>query len=186
MKLRELKNRQEADINAEILDENLVLETDHWGYYSSVPLNGIIAIGWLSNDDIFIKNGDGSFIYEVTKKEITFQDFNDLKSFEINISKDNLTFFVQCRSETIFIFGIRGGGGNLLTKDQNWYLGITNISWNIKVPMLENYKIGKRNFIKLTQNYYEGYLYLGFSISEKYFVVMGDGGLDIFYRKGQQ
>ena len=183
MKLKEIKEKYEGSLPDELLDESLVKGMDEWEYYSSVPLNGIIATGWLSNDDIVVINGDSTFIYDIQKKEIVFKDYDDVTSFKKYISDDNLTFFVQNRSETVSIFGLRGGGGNLLTKNTFWKLDVINIAWNIRVPRLSNYKKGNEYFIELTQNFYEGYMYLGFSKSEKYFVIMGDGGLDIFSRK---
>lgn len=183
MKLNDLKDKYEGSLSDELLDQNLVKGVDEWGYYSSVSLNGIIATGWLSNDDILVINGDGTFIYDIQKKAIVFADYDDATSFKKYISDDNLTFVVQSRSETVSVFGLRGGGGNLLTKDNFWKLEVVNIAWNIRVPRLSNNRIGKEYFIELTQNFYEGYMYLGFSKSEKYFVIMGDGGLDVFLRK---
>lgn len=116
MKLKELKDKYEGGFPDELLNANLFKEMDEWKYYSSVPLNGIIAIGWLSNDDVVVINGDGTFIYGIQKKEIVFTDYEEATSFEKYISDDNLTFFVESRSETVSIFGLRGGGGNLLTK----------------------------------------------------------------------
>jgi hypothetical protein len=70
-----------------------------------------------------------------------------------------------------------------LTKDNLWKLEIVDISWNIKVPCLLNYRNGKKYFLGLQQNGFEGKKYLGFSKSERYFAVMGDGGVDVFVKK---
>ena len=180
MKLQELKNKYETSVFNELSDENLVEKADEWQYYSGIRLNGIIAIGWLSDDNILLINADGIFIYDILKKNIIFSDYEN--SFKKSISDDNLTFFVQSNSETVFIFGLRGGGGNLLTKDNTWKIEIADISWNIKIPSLLNYKNGKKYFLELQQNNYEGNKYLGFSKSENYFLIMGDGGVDIFHQ----
>lgn len=180
MRLKELKNKYEGDVFNQLSDENLVGKTAEWEYYSAIRLNGIIAIGWLSDDNILLINVDGVFIYDILKKDITFSDYEN--SFKKNISDDNLTFFVQNKSETVFIFGLRGGGGNLLTKDNVWIIEVADIAWNIKVPSLLNCKNGKKYFLELQQNSYEGNKYLGFSKSENYFLIMGDGGVDVFSR----
>lgn len=178
MRLKELEKKYQASIFDELSDEILVGNTDEWRYHSSVPLNGIIAIGWFSNDDILVLNADGIFIYDILKRDIIFKDYEN--SFKKYISDDNLTFFVKSRSETVLIFGLRGGGGNLLTRDNVWKLEMVDIAWNIKVPSLFNFKSRKKYFIELRQNDYEGKKYIGFSKSENYFAIMGDGGVDVF------
>ncbi|CAI2766519.1 hypothetical protein ACHRVW_04215 [Flavobacterium collinsii] len=180
MRLQDLKNKYEISVFNESLDENLVGKASEWEYYSAIRLNGIIAVGWLSDDNILLVNTDGVFIYDILKKNIIFSDYEN--SFKKNISDDNLTFYVQTKSETVFIFGLRGGGGNLLTKDNIWKIEVIDIACNIKVPKLLNYKNGKKYFLELQQNSYEGNKYLGFSKSENYFLIMGDGGLDVFSR----
>jgi len=180
MRLRELKSKYEASVFNELSDEYLVGKAAEWEYYSPIRLNGIIAIGWLSDDNILLINLDGIFIYDILKKDIIFSDYED--SFKKCTSDDNLTYFVQSKSETVFIFGLRGGGGNLLTKDNMWTIEVVDIAWNIKVPRLLNYKNGKKYFLELQQNSYEGNKYLGFSKSENYFLIMGDGGVDVFSR----
>ncbi|MCC9018889.1 hypothetical protein [Flavobacterium lipolyticum] len=180
MRLQELKNKYEVSVFNELSDENLVAKAAEWEYYTAIRLNGTIAIGWLSDDNILLINTDGVFIYDILKKNIIFSDYEN--SFKKSISDDNLTFFVQSKSETVSIFGLRGGGGNLLTKDNTWKIEVVDITWNIKVPSLLNYKNGKKYFLELQQNSYEGNKYLGFSKSENYFLIMGDGGLDIFSR----
>jgi hypothetical protein len=180
MRLKELKNKYDVSIFNELSDENLVAKAGEWEHYSAIGLNGIIAIGWFSNENILLTNSDGVFIYDILKKNIIFSDYEN--SFKKSISDDNLTFFVQSKSETVFIFGLRGGGGNLLTKDNIWKIEVVDIAWNIKTPRLLNYKTGKKYFLELQQNSYEGNKYLGFSKSENYFLIMGDGGVDIFSR----
>jgi hypothetical protein len=180
MRLQELKNKYEVSVFNELSDEKLVGKAAEWEYYSAIRLNGIIASGWLSDDNILLINADGVFIYDIFKKNIIFSDYEN--SFKKSISDDNLTFFVQSKSETVFIFGLRGGGGNLLTKDNTWKIEVVAIAWNIKVPRLLNYKNGKKYFLELQQNSYEGDKYVGFSKSENYFLIMGDGGLEVFSR----
>ncbi|WP_125722175.1 hypothetical protein [Flavobacterium ustbae] len=180
MRLKDLKNKYEDNIFNELSDENLVRKASDWEYYSAIRLNGIIAIGWFSDDNILIINGDGIFIYDIIKRNIIFSDYEN--SFKKTISDDNLTFYFQSKSETVFIFGLRGGGGNLLTKDNSWKIEFFDIAWNIKVPLILNYKNGKKYFLELQQNNYEGKKYLGFSKSENYFLIMGDEGVDIFHR----
>jgi hypothetical protein len=178
MRLKEIEYKYKSNVFDELSDAILMRETDEWVYHSSVPLNGIIAIGWLSNDDILVINVDGIFIFDIHKKDIIFRDYES--SFKKNISDDNTTFFVENKSESVSIFGLRGGGGNLLTKDNLWKLKRIDIAWNIKVPCILNLRTNKSWFLELRQNSYEGEIYLGFSKSENYFVVMGDGGIDIF------
>lgn len=180
MRLEELKNKYEASVFDELSNESLVGKVAEWEYYSAIRLNGIIAIGWFSDDNILLINSDGVFIYDILKKNIIFSDYEN--SFKKSISDDNLTFLVQSKHETVFIFGLRGGGGNLLTKDNTWKIEVVDIAWNIKVPRLLNYKNGKKYFLELQQNSYEGNKYLGISQSENYFLIMGDGGVDIFSR----
>ena len=116
----------------------MLSDTQEWGYYSSVPLNGTIAIGWLLDDSVLAINVDGIFIYDIDKKDIVFRDYEI--SFQKYISDDNLTFFVKNKNETVNIFGLRGGGGSILTKDNKWKLELAYIAWNIRVPKLLNYK----------------------------------------------
>lgn len=180
MRLKELKNKYDVNVFDELSDENLVAKAGEWEYYSAIGLNGIIAIGWFSDENILLINVDGIFIYDILKKNTIFSDYEN--SFIKSISDDNLTFFVESKSETVFIFGLRGGGGNLLTKDNTWKIEVVDIAWNIKAPRLLNYKTEKKYFLELQQNSYEGNKYLGFSKSENYFLIMGDGGVDIFSR----
>ncbi|WP_406845120.1 hypothetical protein [Flavobacterium soyae] len=180
MRLKELKNKYDVNMFDELSDENLVAKAGEWEYYSAIGLNGIIAIGWFSDENILLINVDGIFIYDILKKNTIFSDYEN--SFIKSISDDNLTFFVESKSETVFIFGLRGGGGNLLTKDNTWKIEVVDIAWNIKAPRLLNYKTEKKYFLELQQNSYEGNKYLGFSKSENYFLIMGDGGVDIFSR----
>lgn len=182
MKLKDLESNYRGNIFDTISNEPLLNDTDEWVYYSSVSLNGSIAIGWLTNDDIIIINVDGIYVYDIHKKEIVSEDYET--SFKKYISNDNLNYFLKSRNETINIFGLRGGGGNLLTNDSTWKIEIVHIAWNICVPKLLNYKSRDFWFLELLQNDYEGYKYLGFSKTEKYFAIMGDRGIDIYSKKG--
>ncbi len=181
MKLKEIATRFKADVFDTVPNEILSSETNDWKFYSWVSVNGLIAIGWLSDDSILAINGDGTFIYDINQKAVVYEDYET--PFYIHISEDNLKFFLQVRNETVNIFGIRGGGGNLLTKDNVWKIELAPIAWNIRIPKLINYKSGSVHFVELYQNNYEGDKYLGFSKSEKYFVIMGDSGIDIYLRK---
>lgn len=180
MKLSDLITECKCDIFSNISNNNLVSNTGEWAYYSSVRLNGPIAVGWLSTDDIFLINGDGIFVYDICQKAMVFEDYKT--PFQGNISDDNLTYFFKDRNEAVNLFGLRGGGGNLLTKDSQWKLELISISWNVKVPQVNNWKTRVSNYIELKQNLYEGYKYIGFSKSEIYFLIMGDGGVDIYKR----
>lgn len=181
MKLKDLKNKYFGNVFDELPNEFLVKETEEWSYHSSIALNGIIAIGWFLNDDILVINVDGIYIYDILKKDFIYRDYET--SFKEFISDDNLTYFVQSKNEKVNIFGLRGGGGNLLTKDNTWKLELVEIAWNIKVIKVLNYKNRKASFLDLHQNSFEGNKYLGFSKSEKYFAIMGDCGVDIFFNK---
>lgn len=182
MRLKDIYDQYKADIFDEVSsNDNLEKETDEWGYHSSINFNGIIAIGWFSNDDILLINTDGIFIYDVPNKEVVFRDSET--SMARNISDNNLFFFVESRSENVSIFGLRGGGGNLLTKNNRWSLYPMEIAWNTKIPKLSNNRNGRSYYLELKQNGYEGHMYLGFSQSQKYFLVMGDRGVDIFFQK---
>lgn len=182
MRLKDIYDRYKADVFDEIsANDKLVKETDEWGYHSSIKFSGIIATGWFSNDDLLLINADGIFIYDVFNKEIVFRDYET--PLERNLSDDNLSFFVGIRSENVSVFGLRGGGGNLLTKNNRWSLYPMEIAWNTKIPRLSNNRDGRVYYLELRQNDYEGYMYLGFSQSENYFLVMGDQGVDVFIQK---
>ena len=104
MRLKDIYDRYKADIFDEVSsNDKLEKETDEWGYHSSINFNGIIAIGWFSNDDILLINTDGIFIYDVPNKEIVFRDSET--SMARDISDNNLFFFVERRSEDVSIFG---------------------------------------------------------------------------------
>ncbi|WP_264529224.1 hypothetical protein [Flavobacterium sp. N502540] len=77
MRLQELKNKYEVNVFNELSDENLAGKAAEWEYYTAIRLNGIIASGWLSDDNILLINTDGVFIYDILKKNITFNDYEN-------------------------------------------------------------------------------------------------------------
>ncbi len=158
-------------LNLEILGS-----TEKWTYYCPIERSSIISVGWLSNDDIYFINSDGEYIFDIVNREIIFENFNH----QFYIPNENLKTFIKDRNENIDIFGMRGGDGNKTTKDDEWYIEIFNLSWNCKIPILQNRKIQYPLFLELKQNFYEGYKFIGFSKSENYFLIMGDGGIDIY------
>lgn len=159
-------------------DENFVSEAEGWEYYSSVPINAPIAVGWFNDDNLFIVSIDGLFIYDTSKKEIVFEDY--YSEVLEGISQNNLRYLIKEKGVEVDIFGVRGGGGNLFTNDNKWSIRLVNLAWNIVVPILTSNRTRKFYFLKLEQLFYEGYKHVGFSNSEKYFVVMGDQGLDVY------
>jgi hypothetical protein len=178
MKLSDLISKYKANIFNDFPDDSLVDTAESWKFDSSIKLNGIIAIGWLSNEDILVISVDGVFLYDTEKQEVVFEDLET--SFTSFISSDNLSYYLESRNETVSIFGIRGGGGNLLSKHNKWSWEVLSLSWNVKIPRLLNYKDRKNYCIKLSQVSYEGNLYLGMSKSEKYCAIMGCDGVDIY------
>lgn len=181
MRLNDVLEEYRADLFDSLSNDYLNDETDEWEYYSSIRLNGIIAVGWFANDDILIINMDGIYVYGIITNGFIQEDYDS--SFKKYISNDNLKFNSPFNKETIDLFGIRGGGGNLLTNDNVWKLELINLAWNIKLPRLLNFKKRESYFLRLRQNIYEGYMSLGFSKTENYFMVMGDGGIDLFRKK---
>ncbi|MBL7756362.1 MAG: hypothetical protein JNL59_03180, partial [Chitinophagaceae bacterium] len=129
-------------------------------------------------DNLFIVSIDGLFIYDTSKKEIVFEDY--YSEVLEGISQNNLRYLIKEKGGEVDIFGVRGGGGNLFTNDNKWSIRLVNLAWNIVVPILTSNRTRKFYFLKLEQLFYEGYKYVGFSNSEKYFVVMGDQGLDVY------
>lgn len=67
--------------------------------------------------------------------------------FKKYLSADNLKYSLKERNEIVDVFGLRGGGGNLLTSDNEWKLEINNIHNNFKIPRLMNYKTRKSCFL---------------------------------------
>lgn len=181
MKIIDLIEKNKADVfQLYSVDQEIVDVAEEWEYYASVPINSPIATGWFDNDDLLIVNGDGLFIYGTDKQEIILEDYDS--NLKPGISDDNLKFHVKERNVTIEIFGMRGGGGNLITKDNKWSLRLINLAWNIVIPIITNVRTGDFYFLKLNQLMYEGNIKIGFSKSNNYFVITGDGGIDIYKR----
>ncbi len=179
MKIKELVDNNYANVFDQYSrDTSIVAEAEGWRYYSSVKVNAPIAIGWLSDDSLFIVNVDGLSIYDTAKRDIVFEDFES--ELLEGMSHNNLRYFIKEKGVEIDVFGIRGGGGSLLTNDNKWSIRLVNLAWNINLPILRNNRTGNFYFLRLEQLCYEGYKHIGFSDSEKYFVVMGDAGLDIY------
>ncbi|MCU7612968.1 hypothetical protein N0B16_00805 [Chryseobacterium sp. GMJ5] len=166
--------------NNEFLHEELIELNEGWSFYALLKLNSSIFVGWLINDDLLIVNGDGIFLYDIESKNIIMEDYES--NFKKNLSTDNLKYSLKERDENIDVFGLRGGGGNLLTIENDWKLEIINIHNNYKIPRLMNYKTRKSWFFELHEISYDGYMYCGFSKTQKYFLVMGDQGINVFKR----
>lgn len=162
----------------ELLQEEIVSLNDEWSLYSVIKINASIFVGWLENDDLLIVNIDGIFLYDTESKDIIKEDYET--DFKKNLSTNNLHYSVKDRTETIDVFGLRGGGGNLLTIDNKWKLEIVNIYNGYKIPKLTNYRTRQSRFFKIQDINYEGYMYCGFSKTQRYFLIMGDQGINIY------
>lgn len=182
MNLKALEQSLRADVFDNVPDAQIVSQTDCWQYKTGVPINAPIAMGWFENDNILILNSDGVFIFDIQQNQFSHKDF-DSTSHQ-NISGDNLTYAIFPGSERISIFGLRGGGGIKLTKDNRWVLDICYLSWNVRVPRLINTKTNEYYYFDLKRNDFEGYIFVGISNSENYFAIMGDGGIDIYSKVG--
>lgn len=181
MVIKDLIERYKSDLTGLFsLNQEIVDVAEEWSYYSSIPINSPIVTGWFDNDNLLIINVDGLFIYDLKKQKTVFEDYDS--KLKPGISNDNLRFYVKEKNIEIDVFGIRGGGGNLLTKDSIWSLGLINLSWNIVAPTITNLRTGKFYFLKLNQLFYEGNIKIGFSKSDNYFAIVGDGGVDIYQR----
>lgn len=176
--MMKIKDVLQTKPDSEFLYEELVELNEGWSFYTLLKLNSSILIGWLTNDDLLIVNGDGIFLYDIKNKNITMEDYES--NFKKNLSADNLKYSLKERDEIVDVFGLRGGGGNLLTLDSEWKLEINHIHNNFKIPRLMNYKTRKSWFFQLHEMSYEGYMYCGFSKTQKYFLIMGDQGINIY------
>ncbi len=178
MKFSDIINSDKINYLKAHADETIYDKLQEWEFYASISLNGIIACGWFINDDIMVISSDGVFIYDTVSSEIRDENYEEI--FQKNISKDNINYFHQKRGESLPIFGLRGGNGNLLTGDGTWKIDIINISYYQNVPKLTNYRTGNYAFLKLNKCTYEDILFCGFSKSENYFLIMGNNGIDIY------
>jgi hypothetical protein len=178
MKIDELLEEYKGDIFDVISNEEIVSIADEWIYYSSINRNAISGVGWLSNDDIFFINPDGGFTYDIVTKEL-FKDFEE-PNIKNNFKEDYLSYYYKKNNENIHFFGLGGGEGNHLTRDNLWKIEIVNVSWNVKIPRIYNYKKRKYYYLEMRQNEYEGYKFIGFSKSQIYFLIMGHSGIDIY------
>ncbi len=180
MKLSSILKANKAKLFSNIEDSTLTKSCGEWFYQYNCSVSGNIGVGWLSNDDILLFGLDGIYIVDKDKGEIIFEDLeNNVNDY---ISKDNVSFYVEHRNETVNIFGLRGGGGNLLTEDKRWELDVFPLSWNIKTPKISNIRTRSVYYPELTLLSYEGYLFVGFSSSNDYFLIMGDRGIEVYKR----
>ncbi|MCX8534659.1 hypothetical protein [Chryseobacterium luquanense] len=168
----------QTKFNNEFLQKDIISLNEEWSLYSVIKINASIFLGWLENDDLLIVNVDGVFLYDIRNKDFIMEDYES--DFKKNLSTNNLHYSLKDRNEIIDVFGLRGGGGNLLTVDNKWNLEIVNIYNGYRIPKLTNYRTRQSWFFKLQDISYEGYLYCGFSKTQNYFVLFGDQGVNIF------
>jgi len=181
MLIKDLLDSYKADLfSLYSANDKVVNEVGEWKLYFSIPVNAPIAIGWLEDDSLFLINNEGVFIYDINVEELVLEDYSS--ELKPGISDDNLRYYIQDRDVFVDIFGIRGGGGSLITKDEKWSLRLINLSWNVKIPILTDNETGNFYFLELRQLFYEGYMHIGFSKSDSFFAIMGDGGVDIYKR----
>ena len=181
MKISNIINYEPNGYLSVYRNELLETEIEGWRYYNSFHLNGIIAVGWFNNDDILILSADGIFVFGMLEKSIIYEDYGRFKQY---ISSDNLTYFFQERNETLQIFGLRGGNGNCLARKISWTLDIVNLSYDKRIVKLSNYKQQSQYaFLEMKKATYEDILFMGFSKSEQYFLIMGNNGVDIWQYK---
>jgi hypothetical protein len=129
MTLNDLKLRVNYKRQESILESSLVSEAEVWSHYFSVGIAGILAAGWLENDDVFVHSNSYDSIFEINTKQLiqnVHEEGNDYMSL------DNLHYDVKCRNERIDIFGLRGGDGNRITKNNIELIGILEFQcWKI-------------------------------------------------------
>lgn len=180
MNIKEVELKYRSDIFQHLPNAEIVSSTGDWHHAGEVTINAPIAIGWMQNGNLLILNTDGNFIFDVLAQKICHQDLDS--TFHQNVSDDNLFYTLPTTQEQVSIFGLRGGDGNRLTKDNRWMLEIRHLSWNVRLPWLHNSRTNSSCFLELKRNDYEGYIYAGFSKSENHFAIMGDHGIDLYSR----
>lgn len=178
MKISDIINQTQDNYLEDNPDEIIGNSFTEWSYCISHRVNGIIACGWFQNDDILIISADGIFVFDIFEKKIVYEDYDT--PFHRYISSDNLIFYFEKRQEHSPIFGLRGGNGNLLTSNNVWKLDINYLTCYKKIPKLYNYKKNLSCFLLLQAPSYEDKIFVGFSKSEKFFLIMGNNGLDIY------
>ncbi|WP_426479159.1 hypothetical protein ACP3T3_06830 [Chryseobacterium sp. CBSDS_008] len=101
--MMKIKDVLQTKPDSEFLYEELVELNEGWSFYTLLKLNSSILIGWLTNDDLLIVNGDGIFLYDIKNKNITMEDYES--NFKKNLSADNLKYSLKERDEIVDVFG---------------------------------------------------------------------------------
>ncbi|MDV7696784.1 hypothetical protein N6B72_07625 [Chryseobacterium soli] len=65
----------QTKFNNEFLQEEIISLNEEWSLYSVIKINASIFLGWLENDDLFIVNVDGIFLYDIRNKDIIMEDY---------------------------------------------------------------------------------------------------------------
>ncbi|MFP7658471.1 hypothetical protein [Chryseobacterium proteolyticum] len=65
--MMKIKDVLQIKPDSEFLYEELIKLNKGWSFYTLLKLNSSIIIGWLTNDDLLIVNGDGIFLYDIEK-----------------------------------------------------------------------------------------------------------------------
>ncbi|TAD81434.1 MAG: hypothetical protein EAY75_17755, partial [Bacteroidetes bacterium] len=134
MQLSQIINGQKTDFFDYHKDAVVQKKVRDWIWKSSIRVNGIIAVGWYLNNDVLIIGADGVFVANCNSGEIFLDDYET--DFNKNFSSNNLFYTDNERKEKILVFGLRGGGGNLLSPDRKWKIGIVHITWRLSIIQL--------------------------------------------------
>ena len=160
-----------------------------WQERVVVSAAGIIASGWTAESKVFLLSSDGYSISDPLTGERLIRNRDEDDTAMKKFSQDNLAFEIEELSQTIKVFGLRGGDGNHASSD-GWYLdtihpeigqqivGISHFSWRrFDEVFWKNIDLIQLERLEHTQLKY------GFSPCEKFFGIFGSAGAEIFNRK---
>lgn len=159
-----------------------------WGNRLIVPAAGVLAGGWDKNDNIILISSDGYSLTNPASGERLIRNRDSEITFK-SISSGYLDFKIPDNGEEIRIFGLNAGDGTHITQD-GWILEVIYPWWPLDVVIIKTpFVVGsglhayldRAHMIKLLR--LDGWLKCGFSPSDKYFVVLGSGGAEIFSRQ---
>lgn len=157
---------------------SLVEKTLSWELHYSIRINGIIAAGWLKNNDVLIIGADAIFISSNIVKKIIDEDYDT--DFNKHMSSNNLFYDLSGRNELVNVFGIRGGGGNLFSTKYKLALDSIYFDNTICIPRVTNLKDNSFDFIELPLVHYSEKLLCGFSDDESLFMVKGSNFINVY------
>jgi hypothetical protein len=184
MKISQLVNGQKTDFFDYHRDEVLEKEVRDWKWKSSIRVNGILSVGWFLNNDILVIGADGVFIANCDSGELFYEDYET--DFNRNFSPNNLFYTVKERNEKLNVFGLRGGGGNLISPDKKWKIDIVCVTWRFNLIQLSNLRENGSCYIELSDGGYEDKLHCGFSEDGNYFLVKSNNSIDVFARQSKK